>query len=236
MKTKAGAAILEIKALGEDGVFSGYGSIFGNKDSYGDIVVPGAFAKSLADHQRRGTRPKMFWQHDPYQPIGSWTDMAEDGKGLWVEGRLNMEVQRGREAYALLKAGDIDGLSIGYQTVADERDEKRGALLLKELKLVEVSIVSLGANDRALVNAVKTIRGEGLPTLPEFEDFLREAGFSKTEAAAVAGNGLAHLLRSESGSASEPPAGEDFFANLAGIMRDATVYFTDESGNRTLLG
>ena len=94
MRTKQGAAVLELKKLGEDGTFSGYGSIFGNTDSYGDIVMPGAFATSLADHRRRGSRPKMFWQHDPREPIGSWVDLSEDGKGLWVEGRLNMGVQR----------------------------------------------------------------------------------------------------------------------------------------------
>ena len=216
MKMKSSAPIFEIKALEESGVFSGYASIFGNKDSYGDVVMPGAFAKSLADHRRKGSRPKMFWQHDPHNPIGSWTDIAEDGKGLWVEGRLNMGVQKAQEAYALLKAGDIDGMSIGYHTVSAEPDEKAGVLRLKELKLVEVSIVSMGANERALVDAVKQIRGDNLPSLPEFENFLREAGFSKTEATAIAGKGLSHLHRSESGG---EPNGADFLAELAALTR-----------------
>ena len=216
MKMKSSAPIFEIKALEESGVFSGYASIFGNKDSYGDVVMPGAFAKSLADHRRKGSRPKMFWQHDPHNPIGSWTDIAEDGKGLWVEGRLNMGVQKAQEAYALLKAGDIDGMSIGYHTVSAEPDEKAGVLRLKELKLVEVSIVSMGANECALVDAVKQIRGDNLPSLPEFENFLREAGFSKTEATAIAGKGLSHLHRSESGG---EPNGADFWAELAALTR-----------------
>jgi len=199
MKTKISAPIFDIKEISEEGVFSGWGSIFGNKDSGGDIVVAGAFAKSLAEHRQKGTKVKMFWQHDPHQPIGKWTDMAEDGKGLYVEGKLNMGVQRGREAYALLKEGDIDGLSIGYSIVDAEPDEKRGALLLKQVKLWEVSVVSMAMNERARIDSVKDALSIGeLPSLPEFEKFLREAGFSKTQAAAIAGRGLSHLLRSES--------------------------------------
>jgi len=199
MKTKYSAPILDIKKLGEDGEFTGYGSIFGNKDVGGDIVVAGAFAKSLAEHRQKGTTVKMFWQHDSHQPIGKWLDLAEDGKGLFVQGKLNMAVQRAREAHALLKDGDIDGLSIGYGVIDSEPDEKRGALLLKQVKLYEVSVVSMAMNERARVDTVKEalLNGE-LPTLPEFERFLREAGFSKTQAAAVASRGLTHLLRSES--------------------------------------
>lgn len=155
MKTKFGAPVLEVKELSESGTFAGYGSIFGNKDSYGDVVEKGAFSKSLAAHAERGSRPKLFWQHDMHQPIGSWTEMKEDDTGLWVAGRLNMEVQKGREAHALLKAKDIDGLSIGYHTIEAKPDKAAGVLRLKELDLVEVSVVSVGANDRALVDAVK---------------------------------------------------------------------------------
>lgn len=199
MRKKFTTPIFDIKEIGDDGVFSGYGSIFGNKDHGGDIVVAGAFGKSLAEHRQKGTSVKMFWQHDPHQPIGKWIDMAEDGKGLYVEGKLNMGVQRAREAHALLKEGDIDGLSIGYGIVDAEPDEKRGALMLKQVKLYEVSVVSMAMNERARVETVKEslLAGE-LPTLPDFEKFLREAGFSKTQAAAIASRGLSHLLRSDS--------------------------------------
>lgn len=221
MKTKRSAPLLKLKSLEEDGKFSGYGSIFGNKDVYGDVVEVGAFQKSLALHKSRNSRPKMFWQHDMNQPIGSWTSYEEDERGLLLEGKLNMEVQKGREAYALLKAGDIDGLSIGYRVEREERDEKAGVLRLKELDLIEVSIVSLGANELALVDAVKQIRGDNLPSLTEFEGFLREAGFSKTEAVAIAGNGLSHLLRSESDS--DEQTGEDFLNSFLEAMRDAEI-------------
>lgn len=222
MKTKIGMPVLQIKEFAENGQFSGYGSIFGNVDSYGDVVMPGAFKRTLADHRRRKTMPKLFWQHDPSRPIGSWTNMEEDHIGLKVEGRLNMDVQQGREAYALLKAGDIDGLSIGYRVEKSEADETGELLHLKELKLIEVSVVSLGANDRALVGDIKSIREGGLPSLSEFEAFLREAGFSKTEATAIAGNGLTPLLRSESGGETEP-SGDDFMAALWDAMRTAPI-------------
>lgn len=213
MKTKFGAPVLNVKEFGDDGLFSGYGAVFGNKDSHGDIIQPGAFSKSIEQHKARGSRPKMFWQHDMGKPIGRWLDFEEDEIGLRMEGKLNMNVQQGREAYHLLKDEDIDGLSIGYQTF---REEKKGnANHLLELGLVETSVVSLGSNDRALVSAVKQIRGEDLPSLPQFEDFLREAGFSKTEAVAIAGNGLSHLLRGEPGSASDDDARE-FLAALSG--------------------
>lgn len=230
MKTKTGSPVLEIKALDSDGTFSGYGSIFGNIDSHGDIVQPGAFAKSLKRHEERGTRPKLFWQHDMHQPIGSWTSIKEDDRGLYMEGRFNMDVQRGREAYALLKAGDIDGLSIGYRTVKEKRDNVKSANLLEELDLIETSVVSLGSNDLALVDAVKQIRGDDLPSLSEFEGFLREAGFSKTEATAIAGNGLSHLLRSESDS---EPVGEEAMTALFAAMSNAPVFYEDEDGNVT---
>lgn len=213
MKTKFGAPVLQVKDFGEDGFFSGYGAVFGNKDSHGDIIQRGAFAKSVQQHKARGTRPKMFWQHDMSKPIGRWTDFEEDDTGLRMEGKLNMNVQQGREAYHLLKDEDIDGLSIGYRTIREE--QKDGANLLHELGLVETSVVSLGSNDQALVSAIKQIRGDELPSLSQFEDFLREAGFSKTEATAIAGNGLSHLLRGEPGSASDDEA-RAFLAALSG--------------------
>lgn len=207
MLKKISSPILDIKAISDDGILSGYGSIFGNKDHGGDIVVAGAFAKSLAEHRQKGTSVKMFWQHDPHQPIGKWTDISEDGKGLYVEGRLNMGVQKAREAHALLKEGDIDGLSIGYGVIESEPDEKRGALLLKQVKLYEVSVVSMAMNERARVESVKSERmdefarrlrdGDPMP-IKEFEDILREAGVPKSMAMAIASHGYAKAIRSES--------------------------------------
>lgn len=201
MRTKQGAPVLDIKALGDDGQINGYGAVFGNRDSYGDVILPGAFKRSLADHRRNKSRPKMFWQHNPAEPIGSWVEVAEDDKGLLVTGQLNMDVQRGREAHALLKAGDIDGLSIGYRVVKASEDETAAVMLLKELMLVEVSVVSQPANPLATVSAVKAAELEDLRARlaagdrlqpREMEELMKEFfGFTNSEAERAAGSFLA---------------------------------------------
>lgn len=151
------APVLRIKAMNDEtGEFEGYGSTFGGEpDSYGDVIVKGAFTDTLKSHKAKGTMPKMFWQHDSHEVIGKWLDAEEDDTGLKLRGKINMGVQRGREAYALLKEGDIDGLSIGYSIKRYETDEKDGIWYLKELELFEVSVVSIGANENATVSAVK---------------------------------------------------------------------------------
>jgi HK97 family phage prohead protease len=162
MMHKAAAPVLSIKALDEEtGEFEGYGSTFGGEpDSYGDVVVVGAFSDSLAAHKAKGTMPKLFWQHDPSQPIGKWLEAEEDDTGLLMRGRLNMGVQRGREAAALLKAGDIDGLSIGYRITPGgfRVDDEDGVWYLEKLDLFEVSIVSIGANESATITSVKAAK------------------------------------------------------------------------------
>lgn len=150
------APVMEIKALKDSGEIEGYGSTFGGEpDSYGDIIAPGAYADSLRQHTGKGTMPKMFWQHDPGQPIGKWLEAKEDDRGLLMRGKLNMGVQRANEAYALLKEGDIDGLSIGYRIKEYSVDTDSGVWTLEKLDLVEVSIVSIGANENATINSVK---------------------------------------------------------------------------------
>ena len=127
--------------LGEGAVISGYASLFGAEDQGGDVVRSGAYAASLAKLAEAGQRVKMLWQHDPARPIGVWDEVREDGRGLWVKGRLLLEVQAGREAKALLEAGAIDGLSIGYRT---QRAEKAagGGRFLHQVELWEVSLVT----------------------------------------------------------------------------------------------
>ena len=192
---------LEVKAVNPDGFFSGYASVFEEIDSYRDIVKRGAFEKTLADTAAKNRAIPILWQHRSDQPVGVYTEMKEDEHGLHVEGQLNLDVQQGREAHSLLKQGALSGISIGYNSVRYETDVKSGIRRLFELKLYEVSLVTFPACDSARVTDVKSILANGdLPSLPEFENFLCEAGFSRTQAKAIAGQGLTKLVRCEAGS------------------------------------
>ncbi|MDO5657845.1 MAG: HK97 family phage prohead protease [Paracoccus sp. (in: a-proteobacteria)] len=122
-------------------VISGYASRFGLADQGGDVVMPGAFRASLAGLAAKGERVRMLWQHDPAQPIGVWDEIREDATGLWVKGRLLPEIAQAREAMALVAAGALDGLSIGYRTIRAERGPG-GLRQLAELALWEVSLVT----------------------------------------------------------------------------------------------
>lgn len=197
MKIKNLQIPLEIKSVSETGVFSGYGSVFHNEDSYGDVVRPGAFKKSLAEWAKKGRLPPMLWQHDRCEPIGVFTKMVEDEKGLFVEGRLLIDdIPQARAAYALLKEKALGGMSIGYREILIEQDHDEKVTNLLELDLWEVSVVTFPANDEATVDSVKSaLAGGGLPMLPEFEKFLRDAGFSKSQSVAIASHGLRQLLR-----------------------------------------
>lgn len=120
---------------------SGYASVFGASDQGGDVVQKGAYGRSLKAMSLDGRRVKMLWQHDPGRPIGVWEEVREDDKGLFVKGRILAEVQAGAEALALIKAGAIEGLSIGYRTIRAEKSTQ-GARFLHELDLWEVSLVT----------------------------------------------------------------------------------------------
>jgi HK97 family phage prohead protease len=192
---------LSIKAAGvaDDGTFEGYGSVFGVVDSYQEVVAPGAFADSLAELAQKSRTVPVLWQHRQDQPIGVYLDIVEDDTGLAVKGQLLInDVAQAKEAHALMKAGAVTGLSIGYWVRESSFDEKTGIRTLTKLDLVEVSLVTFPANDDARVEAVKFKLAHGqLPTIREFEKLLREAGFSKQQAAAVATKGFAELLQRE---------------------------------------
>lgn len=178
MQTPSFSVPLEFKELsGRE--FEGHGSVFGNVDLGGDIVMPGAFKRSLESHQKSGTRPQMFWMHNPEKIPGKWLEVSEDKRGLKVRGKL-FDTPLGNEIYTLMKEGAISTMSIGYQPV--ERDyDKEGNRLLKRVDLWEVSPVSLAMNPLAQIAHVKTRlseRGEYVPTVREFERTLRDAGCS----------------------------------------------------------
>lgn len=148
-------------SLRDGAVIEGYASVFGVADQGGDVVMAGAYGRSLKALSAEGRRVKMLWQHDPAEPIGVWEELREDGRGLYVKGRILTDVARGREAAALISAGAIDGLSIGYRTVTAQKDGK-GRRLLQELELWEVSVVTFPMLPVARVDA----KGE----LPVAED------------------------------------------------------------------
>lgn len=176
------AFALEVRAVGDAGEIEGYGSVFGVKDSYDDVILPGAFKASLREHSEAGTMPALLWQHRADEPIGVWTAMSEDGQGLKVSGRLALDTERGREAHALLKMGALNGLSIGF--FAREWTYDRGAEVrtLTQIELWEVSLVTFPANGKARVTGVKSVDEIDAPK--DAEKALREAGFSKADATA----------------------------------------------------
>jgi HK97 family phage prohead protease len=161
----------------EAGAFAGYASVFGVVDAQGDVVLPGAFEDSL----RSKGLPKLFLHHRHDQVPGRIVKAAEDSIGLLVEGRLNLETTLGRETRASLRAGDLDGLSIGARV--DDFDTKGDARLLTRLSLVEVSIVALPANGAARVTTTKSARPA---TVREFEAVIKSLGFSNREAKTLA--------------------------------------------------
>jgi uncharacterized protein len=172
----------EIKAIADDGTFTGYGSVFNVQDSYDDIIIPGAFAESLAAHKEKGTLPALLWQHRSGEPVGVYTSMEEDSVGLKVDGKLALKTARGAEAHELLKMKAITGLSIGFMTREDSYDRLTGIRTLKKLDLWEVSLVTFPANESARIQSVKSI--EEVATLRDAEKYLRESGMSRAEAVA----------------------------------------------------
>lgn len=137
----------------------GYASLFGVRDQSGDVVVPGAYVRSLKTIKTHGRNIKMLWQHNPGEPIGVWDDVHEDQHGLYVKGRLLTDVSRAREAAALVEAGAIDGLSIGYKTVRSAKDD-RGQRLLSEVELWEVSLVTFPMLPQARVNLAEALQAK----------------------------------------------------------------------------
>lgn len=200
----------EVKEVGAKGTFAGYASVFGNVDLGGDVVAKGAFVEYLARIKAEDKRVPILWQHNSREPIGVFEELKEDDHGLFVRGQLlHEEVQRAKEAYALLKAKALTGMSIGYKTRDSAYDQVTGIRTLKKLDLPEASLVTFPMNEAATVTTVKSqhigmlLKSGRMPTLPEFEDLLCEAGFSRSQAKAIAGHGLRKLLSEREAQDSE---------------------------------
>jgi HK97 family phage prohead protease len=141
----------DLKVNSKERSFTGYASVFGNRDSHGDIIQAGAFTRTLAND---AGRVKVLWQHDAMTPIGMPTSMAEDDRGLRVTARI-ADTTQGKDALALMDAGVIDELSIGYDAIRDEWDDTRKARMLLEIRLWEFSPVTWASNDLARITSVK---------------------------------------------------------------------------------
>lgn len=182
------------------GEFAGYGAVFGNIDSYGDVIEKGAFSDTLKTWEGAGKLPPMLLQHgggflggaSDMLPVGQWMRMEETSRGLKVDGRLfALGTERGQYIYEGLKSGVLDGLSIGYKAKKFTMGTKPGepSRRLQSIDLIEVSIVTFPANGKALVTAVKA--ADDIRTIREFEDFLRDAGgFSRAAAKRIAAGGF----------------------------------------------
>lgn len=171
-----------VKVKGDFGYFEGTASPFGELDQGNDIVMHGAFAKSLATYESKNRKVPMLWQHDPHQPIGVYTDLKETDDGLVVRGECNLKTQRGAECHALMQQGALTGLSIGYKSVVEDYDERGVIRKLHEVNLWEISPVTFPMADSARAEA-KAI--QELQSLSDVEAYLRDAcGFSRKEATA----------------------------------------------------
>lgn len=189
MEMERKSLTLEIKSIDDSGIFEGYAAAFGNVDSWNDVIEPGAFKASLKEHKKAGTMPALLWQHNSDMPIGIYESMKEDDSGLFVRGRLlKDEVRQAGEAYALLKAKALSGMSIGYWARDYSIDEKTGVRTLMKIDLVEASLVTFPANGKARVTSVKAA---GIYTVRDFEVALRDTlGFGREEAKRIASHGF----------------------------------------------
>jgi HK97 family phage prohead protease len=146
----------EIKSIDSEGKFCGYASVFNVEDSYKDIILPKAFQKTLERKNGIEKEIKLLWQHSPEEPIGIFDIIKEDSVGLYVEGRIQLDVEKGREAYSLIKSGAVSGLSIGYSVKNANLDKDSGVRTISDIDLWEISIVTFPANRHANITFVKT--------------------------------------------------------------------------------
>lgn len=205
--------ISEFKFLDEGRIVEGYASTFGNVDSVNDVIVAGAFTKSLGKR-----KVKLFYQHDWNKVIGKILEIREDAKGLYIKAEL-ATTPLAEEVYSLLKMGALDSFSIGFSILKGgyEYDAKKGVRYIKEADLFEVSVVSIPANEKAVVTAVKS-----LGTIREFERHLKNLGFSNRESEIIASKSWNALqeLREE---AETPTQGEPEEKEALEILRNLST-------------
>jgi uncharacterized protein len=204
-----------LETVEKDGTFSGYASLFGAVDLGKDMVERGAFAKSLRTRGAAGIR--MLFQHDPNEPIGSWQEVREDQRGLFVKGKLTQGVAKARETLELMREGALDGLSIGFRTIKAKSESASGVRRILEADLWEISVVTFPMLPGARVQAVKSARH--FPTVRQFEHWLRrDAGLTRGEALGVIARGFNDV-------AQKRDAALTTMNPLAQRLRDAASHF-----------
>lgn len=197
----------ELKGVTDAGTFTGYASVFGVKDDGYDIVEKGAFAQTLADLGVKNRKVPMLWAHDSRMPIGHYTTLREDDKGLWVEGKFAKGVAKADEIHLLMKEGVIDGLSIGFRTKVYKINTDTGIRHLQQVDLFEISCVTFPMNDVSRVVGVKSsFRFDPR----EFERELKEGGLSNRDAVSAVAIAKKYLQRDAGGS---HPARDAAWAN-----------------------
>jgi len=218
-------ADLKLQTVAGDGFFSGYASLFGAVDLGRDVIEKGAFAASLKRRAAAGIR--MLFQHDPAEPIGTWSVIREDRRGLYVEGRLAVGVGRAREVHDLMKAGALDGLSIGFEAVKARTDARTGIRHILAADLWEISVVTFPMLPGARVTDVKRLPGASVPSRRDIERRLtRQAGLTRSEARALMAKGFAGLIGMQDAARAET-------GGLAEKVREAARRIQDHSrGNR----
>jgi len=218
---------VDMKLDGETGRFSGYASVFGGVDSYGDTIVRGAYASTL----RNNGKPKMFFNHNSYGlPIGKWMKAGEDDHGLFVEGELTLGNRQAEDVHAALKHGTVDGLSIGYYLKKGDFEEtESGRIITKVSNLVEVSVVTFPADSAARVDA-SSVKGDELllehvnelDSVRDFERFLRDAGgLSKGLTLALVSRAKVIFAEGDPGTSTEAKAIEEVLNRIRGFQLPA---------------
>ena len=247
-------APLPVTQMEADGTFRGYASLFNRIDLGRDRVLPGAFRTSIRRRGAGGVR--MLFQHDPSEVIGTWRVIREDAAGLWVEGHLSPDVAKAREVRSLMKAGALDGLSIGFHTVRARKDAATGVRSIVEADLWEISVVTFPMLPDARVSEVKGAKGTRIPratvrpggrvpralelapgrtrpapTLRDIERMLRrDAGLTRTEAKTLLARGARGASDDPGASGGSGPAGGRDAAPvpLAARIRAATTLIKDK--------
>ncbi|MEZ5851836.1 MAG: HK97 family phage prohead protease [Hyphomicrobiaceae bacterium] len=217
LPAEASFLALDLKSVTAEGAFEGYASLFNREDLGRDVILPGAFTETLQKRPAGGVR--LLFQHDPAEPIGVWEHLQEDARGLFARGRLALDVGRAREVHSLMRAGAIDGLSIGFKALKTHRDRARGRRLIEKIDLWEISIVTFPMLPEARI-VPRSVRGRvgAVFTERELERALtQDAGLSRSQARALMRHGFKGVAATQA-AAADPHPERDIAGRLAALV------------------